>query len=540
MNLMVQGTSSYSGKSFLVMALCRIFSRKGYRVAPFKAQNTSNNSYVTRDGEEIARAQALQAMAAGVEPAVEMNPILVKPKGESRSQIVVLGKPYKDIDAGDYYADFALKEGIGIIREAYRTLEEEYDLIIIEGAGSPAEINLYDCDIANMRVADITGAPVILIADIERGGVFASIHGTLSLLKEEHRLRVKGVLINKFRGDMEILESGLTMIEDLTKKKVLGVIPYINDLRLPDEDSVSLDATEGMVEGMVESMVEGMARGTVRRSARSAWRNSGNAMNTAGHEIAVIRLPRISNFTDFDPLIHSGMNVRFVKNADEIKSPKAIIIPGTKSTIPDLLWMREKGFEEKIKSFYNKALIVGICGGYQMLGKRIIDNGIEGEHQTVDGLGLLDIETRFEGYSKTTKLVTGEVIAENGLFKNITGTHVSGYEIHMGETIPGKNARPLFRLTDGRNDGAADRDAVVFGTYLHGIFDLPGFRAAFIRHICKSSLTGSTGHAGSCRMDGVCTNRRIKEVWDESIDRAAEIVAGHVDIREIERILKGM
>ncbi len=514
MDLMVQGTSSYSGKSFLVMALCRIFSRKGYRVAPFKAQNTSNNSCVTINGGEIAMAQTLQAMAAGVEPAVEMNPILVKPKGESRSQIVVLGRPYMDVDARDYYADFALKEGVGIIKKAYKKLEDEYDLIIIEGAGSPAEINLYDCDIANMRVADITGAPVVLIADIERGGVFASIHGTLSLLKEEHRSRVKGVVINKFRGDMKILDPGLTMIEDLTKKKVLGVIPYIGDLRLPDEDSVSLEHN-------------------TKRDSTGGMRSTGNARGTAGREIAVIRLPRISNFTDFDPLIHSGMDVRFVKNADEIESPKAIIIPGTKSTIPDLQWMREKGFDRKIKSFYKKVPIIGICGGYQMLGKTLTDEGSGEERRTVDGLGLLDVETRFEGYHKTTRRVEGEVIAKSGLFKDITGTPVSGYEIHMGKTRSGKNACPLFRLTGGRNDGAADRDAAVFGTYLHGIFDSAGFRNAFIRHVCKNEQAGIVS-----TMSGGGGTGSIKDVWDESIDRAADVVVRHVDIGLIETILK--
>ncbi|MFQ5975365.1 MAG: cobyric acid synthase, partial [Candidatus Hydrothermarchaeales archaeon] len=310
-SIMIQGTTSFSGKTFLVMALCRIFADRGVKVAPFKSQNTSLNSFVTKDGEEISRAQALQALAAGIEPTSDMNPILVKPKGDSRSQIMVNGRPYKDIEARQYYDDFAMEEGIEIVKDAFERLKNRYELIIIEGAGSPAEINLYEKDIANMRIAEMAGAPVILVADIDRGGVFASIYGTINLLKKEDKERLKGVVINKFRGDIEILKPGIDMIEKKVGKPVLGVIPYISDLRLPGEDSISLE------------------------------KKKQNGFGST--DIAVIRLPRISNFTDFDPLLNDGANVRYVENPEELGNPDAIIIPGTKNTIEDLLWLKTKG-----------------------------------------------------------------------------------------------------------------------------------------------------------------------------------------------------
>lgn len=482
-SIMVQGTSSYSGKSFLVMTLCRIFRDKGVNVAPFKSQNMSLNSYVTRDGKEMARAQALQAFAAGVEPSVEMNPILVKPTGESRSQIVVNGRPYKDINAEDYYRDFALKEGLEIARNAFKALERKYDLIIVEGAGSPAEINLYHQDIANMRIADMADAPVVLIADIDRGGAFASIYGTLALLKEEHRDRVKGIVINKFRGDIGILKPGIKEIEELTKRPVLGTIPYIEDLKLPSEDSVSLqDINE--------------PRGNIK--------------------IAVIRLPRISNFTDFDPLTNDGINVTYVKEPEELKSADAIVIPGTKNTIADLEWLREKGFEESIRTLHGKVPIVGICGGYQILGNSITD-GLK----KVKGLGLLDVETRFEGYDKTTQQVRGKVAAAAGMFEGMAGNEVCGYEIHMGRTTLGDSAAPVFKMKDGK-DGAVDADGTVFGTYLHGIFDSSSFREGFLKFLGSNASACSKGQ---------------EEIWNESIDRAARAVSNSIDIARIEEEL---
>jgi adenosylcobyric acid synthase len=422
----------------------------------------------------------LQAYAAGVEPRVEMNPILIKPMGESRAQIIVDGRPLKDVEARHYYDEFVSKQGLRIIERAFKALEEEFDLIVMEGAGSPAEINLYHQDIANMRVADMADSPVILIADIDRGGVFASIYGTIKLLKEEHRERVKGVVINKFRGDVEILKPGIEMIEGLTGKPILGVIPYIHDLKLPDEDSVSL-----------QNRRAGGERG-----------------------IYVIRLPRISNFIDFDPLIYDGLGVKFVERAEELRSPSAIIIPGTKNTVEDLLWMRERRIDEGVKAYQGKVPIIGICGGYQMLGKKILDENIEGSGE-VEGLGLLDVETRFKGYSKTTKRVKGKVVASRGIFEGLEGEKIRGYEIHMGDTLLGKDAEPVFDL-GGRHEGAMDSSGLVFGTYLHGIFDSPALRKAL---------------AGGKLRDPW-------ELWREELGRAASIVSQSVDIKRIEGYLQ--
>lgn len=497
---MIQGTSSHAGKSFLVAMLCKIFAERGYKVAPFKSQNTSLNSFVTKDGKEIARAQALQALAAGIEPAVEMNPILIKPKGDSRAQIIVNGKPFKDIEAGRYYEDFVLKRGMKIVEDAFKKLERRYDLIVIEGAGSPVEINLYDQDIANMRIADLTSAPVVLIADIDRGGVFASIYGTINLLKEKHRRRIKGIVINKFRGDMQILKPGIKAIEELVGKPVIGVIPYIKDLQLPNEDSVSL--------------------GQVSNEEREVDQVS----------IVVIKLPRISNFTDFDPLVHDRVNVRFVDRPEQVGYPDAIIVPGTKNTIEDLSWMRNKGFDEKIKTLYRKIPIIGICGGYQILGKRIIDEkGVEnGSKEVIEGLGLLDIETRFTNYEKTTRQVKGKVIASNGLFEGLEG-EVYGYEIHMGSTTLGKDAKPVFDIGT-RYDGAVDGPGLVFGTYLHGVFDSPAFRQAFINFIRQR--TGQTR--------GLQELKDPSDVWMKNIERASNIVSNTIDIGKITGWLNGL
>jgi adenosylcobyric acid synthase len=484
--LMVQGTASYAGKSFLVAVLCKIFRDAGYRVAPFKSQNTSLNSYVTPEGFEIARAQALQALAAGIEPSVEMNPILVKPMGESRAQVILNGRPYADMDAANYYRDFTLGMGIEVIKKAYEKLSREYEVIVIEGAGSPVEINLYERDVANMRIAELADAPVLLVADIDRGGVFASIYGTIALLSREHRERVRGVVINKFRGSLDVLKPGLEKIEELIARPVLGVIPFIHGLKLPFEDSVSLGSVEDG-EGSLD--------------------------------VAVLRFPRISNFTDFDPLLYEGARVRYVDNPSNLGCPDVIILPGTKNTFRDLEWLRAKGFEEKIKALVGKVKIVGLCGGYQMLGRRIVDeSGVEkGAPGEVRGLGLLDVETRFKEYSKTTRRVEGEIVSSRGVFRDIKGHRVRGYEIHMGETTLGREAEPIIRL-QAHLEGATNKTGDVFGTYLHGIFDLPPLRKALLNRSSTSFTEPS-------------------QVWAGSLERAARVVRKHLDLKQVYEIM---
>ncbi len=482
--LMVVGTSSFAGKTLIVAALCRIFRNAGFSVAPFKAQNMSLNSAVTEDGCEISRAQALQALAAGVEATADMNPILLKPMGKGVSQVVLFGRPWGDICAGDYYRSFVAEKGRDAVREALRRLTERFDIIVLEGAGSPAEINLRDRDIANLWAADAADANVILVADIERGGVFASIYGTLCLLEPSHQRRVKGVIINKFRGDERLLESGISEIERLTGVPVLGVLPFIEGLRLPEEDS----------QGLRAAGADGRA------------------------DVVVLRLPRISNFTDFDPLELDGrVSLRYVTRPEELGSPDAIIIPGTKSTVDDLKWLREKGFE-RIRAFQGSIPIIGVCGGYQILGREIVEGGGSGSHR---GLGLLDVVTRFESYDKKTVHASGTVDAERGLFQGLRGTTISGYEIHMGETRLGSGARRVF-ADDDAGLGAADNSYMTFGTYLHGLFDSPDFREAFINLIVKDSTSSKDCESGEA-VD-------MTEAWDESISQVAETVKNRVDL----------
>jgi len=503
--LMVQGTTSYSGKSLLVAGFCKIFSDMGYRVAPFKSQNMSLNSYVTIDGGEIARSQATQAFAAGVEPMVEMNPILLKPMGDSISQVVLMGRPYGDYDAKRYYEEFALKEGIRAVEAAFNKLAESFDIVVIEGAGSPAEINLYEREIANMRIADLTRSPVILVADIDRGGVFASIVGTLQLLKPKHRRRIQGFVINKFRGDETILKPGVTKLEEITGKRVLGILPYLSDLALPDEDSVAL--------------------------------NEGGEKREANIVIGVIKLPRISNFTDFDPLQrHPEVELRYISRVEEMDSLDAVIIPGTKNTISDLAWLRKEGFDRKIQEFIrlNKP-VLGICGGYQMLGREILDEkGVEGERGSyVKGLGLLDITTRFDTYEKTTKRVEMIVAGEGPLLPRESQAEFKGYEIHMGKIALGREARPIFKVISemgepaDRWEGASSRDGVVFGTSIHGLFDNPPILNRFL-----SFLAEKRGEERKIA-GGLDTER----VWALSLERLASIMLQKLDFKEIKRII---
>jgi adenosylcobyric acid synthase len=453
--IMLQGTSSDVGKSVLCTALCRIFYEDGWRVAPFKSQNMALNSYITRDGKEIGRAQGVQAEACRIEATADMNPILLKPKQDMIAEVIVRGEHYADMGASAYREEY-VPTAIPILQESLARLAEEYEVLVIEGAGSPAEINLKDRDIANMRVAELADAPVLLVADIDRGGVFASLVGTLALLDEHERVRVKGFIINKFRGKFSLLQPGLTWLEEYTGIPVLGVIPYA-DTGVEAEDSLALS--------------------TLKLKKQ----------DEAGEEslrVAVIRLPRISNFTDVDPLYDEpGVKVRLVASAAEWNDPDIIILPGTKNTTDDLLWLKETGLAERIvQAVQNGAYVTGICGGYQMLGRSLYDpDGVESTHLETDGLGLLPIHTTFRAGKRTVR-VAGKV--EGASFAS--GQDITGYEIHLGRTEREEGSRPLFWLEEGHTDGTIAEDEKVWGTYLHGIFHNRTFTRAWLNEVRKS------------------------------------------------------
>ena len=426
--IMVQGTMSGAGKSLLCTALCRIFAQDGFRVAPFKSQNMALNSFVTPDGLELGRAQAVQAEAAGIECDVRMNPILLKPSSDTGSQLIVMGEVRGQYDARDY---FKMKKAlIPEILAAYEGLAAENDVIVIEGAGSPAEINLREDDIVNMGLAELVNAPVLLAGDIDRGGVFAQLYGTMALLREDERRRVIGTVINKFRGDVELLRPGLQQLETLTGVPVLGVVPWLR-VDIDDEDSLA---------------------------PRLRRETAGRAL-----DVAVVRLPHISNFTDFAPLEeHPVIGVRYVNQTDRLGTPDLLILPGTKNTMGDLNWLRESGLADEILRLHQAGTpILGVCGGYQMLGKTLADpDGVE-LRGSLPGLGLLDAETVFTG-DKTRTRKRGVCLSGP-----LAGAALTGYEIHMGKTET--NAAPFCRFSDGGTDGAVDGS--VWGTYLHGLFD---------------------------------------------------------------------
>lgn len=438
--IMVQGTMSNAGKSLLTAALCRIFRQDGYSVAPFKSQNMALNSFITEEGLEMGRAQVMQAEAAGIKPSVRMNPILLKPSSDTGSQVIVNGEVLGNMSAREY---FSIKRSlIPQIVQAYESLAAEHDIIVLEGAGSPAEINLKAEDIVNMGMAKLAKAPVLLVGDIDRGGVFASLAGTLQLLEAQEREMVKGLIINKFRGDKSILQPGLEQIAQITGIPVIGAIPYMQ-LDLEDEDSLS----------------------------ERISRHSG----AGAAEIAVIRLPRLSNFTDFNALqAASGVSLRYVGQLSALGSPDLIILPGTKNTMEDLLWLRQSGLEAAIIKFAAAGgAVFGICGGYQMLGRELYDPEQVEHGGSLAGMGLLDTVTVF-GAEKTRTQVTGRFETIGGVLSGLSGIRFNGYEIHMGQT----NAqRPLTTLeqtnvrSDLRTDGGCHGS--VYGSYVHGIFDSP-------------------------------------------------------------------
>ena len=436
---MIQGTMSNAGKSLLCAGLCRIFRQDGYRVAPFKSQNMALNSFITASGGEMGRAQVVQAEAAGIAPDVRMNPILLKPTTDVGSQVIVNGQVQGNMRAMEYYR--RKREFLPAVMEAYRSLDEEYDIIVIEGAGSPAEINLKQEDIVNMGLAKLVDAPVLLVGDIDRGGVFAQLYGTVALLEPEERARIKGTIINKFRGDRAILEPGLRTLETLCGVPVAGVVPYVH-VDVDDEDSLT------------------------ERFASSGERKL--------LDIAVIRLPRISNFTDFAPFErYENVSVRYVERVSELHDPDMILLPGTKSTIADLQWLRQSGLEAAIlKAADAGKLVFGICGGYQMLGSRVADpEQVEAAGVTeIAGMGLLDMETVFRGQKVQTQ-TSGVFRQVPGMLSCLDGMEYTGYEIHMGRS------QQAMAPVVGKGN--------VYGSYIHGIFDAPGVADTVLKALCQ-------------------------------------------------------
>ena len=438
-NIMIQGTMSNAGKSLVCAGLCRIFRQDGYRVAPFKSQNMALNSFITAEGGEMGRAQVVQAEAAGIVPDVRMNPILLKPTTDVGSQVIVNGRVLGNFSAAEYYRH--KKENTGAILKAYESLASEYDIIVIEGAGSPAEINLKEQDIVNMGLARLVDAPVLLVGDIDRGGVFAQLYGTVALLEKEERERIKGLIINKFRGDRKLLEPGLAQLEKLCGVPVAGVIPYTR---------VDIDEEDSLTERFS------------RRQGRKLL------------DIAVVRLPRISNFTDFSPFEqYENVSLRYVGEVSELGEPDLILLPGTKSTISDLLWLRQSGLEAAIlKAAEREIPIFGICGGYQIMGRSVSDpDGTESAGVSeIAGMDLLPVDTVFYG-EKVQRQTAGTLENMTGVLNELNGFSYKGYEIHMG--------RSEDKLPPIVNKGN------IYGTYIHGIFDAPGVSDGVIRSLCR-------------------------------------------------------
>ena len=501
--VMFQGTSSHVGKSILTTAFCRILTQDGYNTAPFKAQNMALNSYVTRSGGEMGRSTVAQAEAAGVEPIVQMNPVLLKPTGNSCSQVILLGKSVGNYSASDYQNKYS-QQAWDSVKKSLDYMETHYDILVIEGAGSPAEVNLKKNDIVNMRIAKECQSPVFLIADIDRGGALASIVGTLELLDEEERKLVKGLVINKFRGDITLLEPALTFLEERTGIPVLGVIPYLDQLGIDDEDSVSL---------------QDMPKDSVMRDIH----------------IAVIQTPKISNFTDFDAFTHEpDVNVRFVQQGDLIGNPDVIILPGSKNTTEDLLYLKHHGYADEIKELADRGTpVIGICGGYQMLGEKVCDPlHVESDKDEVTGLGLLPYITTMQGEKNTYQV---EFNCKNLPFldMNFSAENLKGYEIHMGETVLTGSAQSLFNIVRRSNapvdlqDGFINDKHHVFGTYCHGVFDND--------HLRRSVINALRKRKGLLPLDVKFKYREYKEA---EFDRLAAIVRKHFDMKKFYEILR--
>ena len=489
---MIQGTMSNSGKTFVTAGFCRVFKQDGYKVAPFKSQNMALNSYITKEGLEIGRAQAMQAEAAMIEPTHWMNPILLKPTSSMGSQVIVNGEVYDNLSAQEYYK---MKDNLAPeVMKAFNHLSEENDIIVIEGAGSPAEINLAENDIVNMGMAKMADAPVILVADIDRGGVFASAYGTIKLLPVEDQERFCGIVINKFRGDVDILKPGLAMLEDLTGKPVLGVIP-MEKIDVDDEDSLSDRLNQKTI--------------------------------TEGIDVAVIRLPHISNFTDFSFFeLIVGVSLRYVTDKKELGDPDLILLPGTKNTMGDMEWLIESGLEGAIIRAARTTRVIGICGGFQLLGKEMHDpDGVE-HGGDMRGLGLLDTKTIFKE-AKTRTRIHGHISEEHNIY-NLDNLSVEGYEIHMGTTENLGEAIPMITLEDGRTDAYMTKDGRVWGSYLHGIFDNEDLVFALVQDIMKEKgINPAENHLS------------IAEYKEIQYNKLADLIRNSLDMDAIYKVLFG-
>ncbi len=496
--LMIQGTGSGVGKSILTAGLCRHFYRQGLKVAPFKAQNMSLNSFITEEGGELGRAQAYQAEACGLKPQVAMNPILLKPTADNHSQVIVMGRVTENRDAKDYFARHQKHKEV--VERAFDSLRQQYELIVLEGAGSPAEINLKQWDLVNMPMAEYAEAPVLIVGDIDRGGVFAWMKGTLDLLTAKERNRVAGFLVNKFRGDPDLLKPGLVQFEGLTGKPVLGVLPYLRDLLIDEEDAIP------------------------------AWNHDGIANGKALLDVAVIWYPRIANFTDLAPLAADPcVSLRFVAQANRLGNPDCIVLPGSKNTLEDLAYLQTQGLDRAIvRAADTGAMVLGICGGFQMMGKRVRDpHAVESQRGAMPGLGLLDADTVLQR-KKTTRQVRRAAAAGPVL---PAGVQLEGYEIHMGETRFATPYPPLFTALHGEDPrplGVTDDAGALIGTYAHGFLDNDGLRNGFLAHVRR--------RRGLPQPETEFDYRRFRE---KQLDRLADLVEESIDLERLHAIVSG-
>ena len=558
--IMIQGTMSNAGKSLIAAGLCRIFHQDGYRVAPFKSQNMALNSFITEERLEMGRAQVVQAEAAGIKPSVLMNPILLKPTTDVGSQVIINGKVSSNMTAREYYKH--KKQLIPVVREAYDKLSEDYDIIVIEGAGSPAEVNLRDDDIVNMGMAELADAPVLLVGDIDRGGVFAQLYGTIELLEDYEKARIKGLIINKFRGDKTILDPGLDILKERTGKDILGVVPYM-DIVIDDEDSLSerlnvkryINTSRKTDYGIYKDIsVSDKRNADIHPADPSTEKRNHEMIFTEEYlsrtfiDIVVIRLPRISNFTDFTALsTEPGVSLRYVTKVQELGEPDLIILPGTKSTIRDMEWLRATGLEAKIlQKHHAGTMIIGICGGYQMLGESIVDeSGAETVPGTAArGLGLLPVVTEF-AEEKTRTRVTEELSGLSGEFSELNGKSVTGYEIHMGKTyVAGPQDSGNDSVGNSGEDMSVDSEQKycdgeitaskreyshvnVFGTYIHGFFDSDELREAFLQILF--------GKKGIKRED--ITELRYEDFKEQQYDKLASVLRESLDMSKVYGIM---